>query len=494
MSAITSKFGSSTLRRTIPLWINGRQRVTSNTFPVQNAVTEKPTYDCSTASEKDADDALAAAVSAFPAWSSTKPAVRRDILLRSADIVDKRRNELEETIRAEIGADAAFARFNTATTAEMFRDAAGRVSQSLTGQIPHPQENGQSALLYKVPYGVVLAIAPWNAPYLLGVRAALYPIAAGNSCILKGAEMSPRCHHHIGEIFHEAGLPSGVLNILYTERQHSRVITNRLIHAPPVRKVNFTGSSTVGSFIAAEAGQALKPTLMELGGKASAIVMEDADIELAARECARGAFVNSGQACMSTERIIVSKKIIEPFRQAFLKEVEGWDSGIGKPCILIQNAAVERNRRLAKDAETKGARILAGNPYTSEALPDSGEESQLRLCPMVIEGVDKNMDVYYEESFGPIVSLYGIDSEEEAVKLANDTEYGLSCSIFTTNLGSGLKLARQIETGAVHINSMSVHDEAALAHGGQKNSGWGRFNAEWGINEFIQPKVVTYMD
>lgn len=368
--------------------------------------------------------------------------MRRDILLRSADIVDKRRHELEDTIREEIGADSGFARFNTATTANMFRDAAGRLSQSLTGQIPYPQGNGQNALLYKVPYGVVLGIAPWNAPYLLGARAALYPIAAGNSCILKGAEMSPRCFHHIGEIFHEAGLPSGVLNVLYTQRKESAVITNRLIHAPPVRKVNFTGSSTVGSLVAAEVAKALKPSLMELGGKASAIVSEDADIELAARECAHGAFANSGQACMSTKRILVSKKIIEPFRRAFLKEVEKWDSGHGKSCILIQNAAVERNRRLAK-----GAKLFTGNPYASETLSESGEESQLRMKPTVIEDVNKDMDVYYEESFGPTVSLYVIDSDEEAIRLANDTEFGLSCSVFTTNLGQGLKLARRIETG-----------------------------------------------
>jgi acyl-CoA reductase-like NAD-dependent aldehyde dehydrogenase len=438
---------SSALRKTIPLWINGRQHVTANTFAVRSAITEKPIYECSAASQADADETLSSAVSAYPNWASTKPAARRDILLRSADLFDKRRDELEDTIREEIGADAGFARFNTATAAEMFRDAAGRLAQSLTGQIPHPQQDGQSAMLYKVPYGVVLGIAPWNAPYLLGVRAALYPIAAGNTCILKGAEMSPRCFHHIGEIFHEAGLPPGVLNILYTQRQESAAVTNRLIHAPTVRKVNFTGSSVVGSLVAAEAAKVLKPALMELGGKASAIVTEDADIKLAARECARGAFVNSGQACMSTERILVSNKILEPFREAFLMEVEKWDSGVGKSCILIQEGAVDRNRRLATDAEAKGAKLLTGDPHGRETFPDSKEESKLRLKPTVIEGVDKTMDVFYEESFGPTVSLYSIDSEEEALALANDTEYGLSCSIFTSDLGRGLRMARQVDTG-----------------------------------------------
>ncbi|KAJ5099522.1 hypothetical protein N7532_006523 [Penicillium argentinense] len=206
--------GASTLRQAIPLWINGRQRVTTNPFTVHSAITEKTIYQCSSASSTDADDALAAASAAFPAWATTKPSFRRDILLRSADLFDKRRDELEDTIREEIGTDAGFARFNTASAAEMLRDAAGRLSQSLMWQIPHPRENGQNALLYKVSYGVVLRIAPLERSVPPRRSATLYPIAAGNSCILKGAEMSPRCFHHIGEIFHEAGLPPGVLNVL----------------------------------------------------------------------------------------------------------------------------------------------------------------------------------------------------------------------------------------------------------------------------------------
>ncbi|KAE8159226.1 Aldehyde/histidinol dehydrogenase [Aspergillus tamarii] len=162
---------------------------------------------------------------------------------------------------------------------------------------------------------------------------------------------------------------------------------------------------------------------------------------------------------MSTERIIVSRKIIEPFREAFLQEVSRWDSGSGRFCTLIQEAAVKRNQRLAKDAVSKGAQLLSGNPDAREKPPQSGEESQLRLLPTVLEGVDKSMD---------------------AISLANDTEYGLSCSLFTTDLAKGLRLARRVDTGAVHINSMSIHDEAALAHGGQNKSGWGSFQQRMG--------------
>lgn len=435
--------------RHIPLWINGTARKAAKSFPVRSAITEKPIYECSSASEADVDDAIAAAVAALPGWASTNPVARRDIFLKAADLVDRRRGLLEDTLFEELGTSAAFARMNTATAAEMLRDAAGRLAQTLTGQLPHPQEDGQSALLYKVPYGVVLGIAPWNAPYLLGVRACLYPIAAGNTCLLKGAELSPRCFQHIAEIFHDAGLPPGVLNLLYTTRQDSAMVTNRMIRASPVRKVNFTGSSVVGSLVAAETAKALKPSLMELGGKASAIVLEDADIAVAARECARGAFTNSGQACMSTERIVVSRKVIEPFREAFLREVSRWDSGSGRFCTLIQEAAVKRNQRLAQDAVSKGARLLSGSPDAREKLPGSGEESKLRLLPTVLESVDKRMDIFYEESFGPTVALYTVDTEEEAISLANDTEYGLSCSLFTTDLAKALRLARRVDTGYV---------------------------------------------
>ncbi|RAK71446.1 aldehyde dehydrogenase [Aspergillus fijiensis CBS 313.89] len=477
----------SRVPRQVPLWINGTTRTTAKAFPVRSTLTEKTIYQCSNASVADADDALASAVMAFPLWAQTKPAARRDVFLTAADLVDKRRERLENTLREELGTSAEFARMNTATAAEMLRDAGGRLAHTLTGQIPHPQKAGQSALLYRAPYGVVLGIAPWNAPYLLGVRACLYPIAAGNTCLLKGSELSPGCFHHIGEIFHDAGLPAGVLNLLYTTRADSAVVTNHLIRAHPVRKVNFTGSSAVGALVAAEAAKSLKPALMELGGKTSAIILEDADIRLAARECIKGAFINSGQACMSTERILVARKILGPFRRALLEEVARWKSAADTPCILIQQAAVARNQRLAQDAVSKGASLLSGGP-------DSSEKFQLRLQPMVLEGVDKRMDIYYEESFGPLVSLYTVDTEEEAVVLANDTEYGLSCSLFTADLAKGLRLARRIDSGAIHINSMSVHDEAALPHGGQKSSGWGRFNGEWGLHEFLQSKTVTYLD
>lgn len=284
-----------------------------------------------------------------------------------------------------------------------------------------------------------------NAPYILGVRSVLYAIAAGNATVLKGSELSPRCYYNIGRIFTEAGLPDGVLNVLYTTRDDSPAVTSQLINSPVIKKVNFTGSTAIGSIIAATAGKALKPCLMELGGKASAIVLDDADIETAATQCALGAFVHSGQVCMSTERILVHKSIIDKFRPALKGFLEHFDAGPAP--IVVQGVAIEKNRKLVEDAVTKGAKVVHGDHKSQEKHPETGEISATRLRPIVVEGVKEEMDLYHQESFGPSVSLIEIESEEEAIRIANDTEYGLTSAVFTKDLGRALRIAKQIEAG-----------------------------------------------
>lgn len=316
------------------------------------------------------------------------------------------------------------------------------------------------------------------------MRAILYAIAVGNTAILKGSELSPRCFWALGQVLTEAGLPAGVVNMIYHRPQDAAEVTTALINHPSVKKINFTGSTAVGSIIAGLAGKALKPVLMELGGKASAIVCSDADISKAATLCALGAFLHSGQICMSTERILVASDILEPFRSA----LQGAISNIfpsHAPTVLVQSAGVEKNKKLIKDAVSKGAKVIHGDH-------EKDEISKTRMAPVVVEGTTKEMDLFYTESFGPSVSLISFSTDEEAIAMANDTEYGLSGAIFTESLSRGLKIAKSIETGAIHINTMSVHDEPALPHGGTKKSGWGRFNARWGLEEFLRLKTITY--
>lgn len=293
-------------------------------------------------------------------------------------------------------------------------------------------------------------------------------------------------------VFHEAGLPDGVLNLLFHEPANAAAITQMLIADPQIKKINFTGSTMVGRIIGRLAGEHLKPVLLELGGKAPAIVWEDADLDNAAVQCALGAFLNSGQICMSTERILVHKAVRAAFEAKLAGAIDhifGGGGGGGGPAkdalVLINAVGVAKNKKLVEDALAKGASLLYGDPSAQESTPT-------RMRPVVVSNVTADMDIYKTESFGPTVALYEIESEEEALRIANDTEYGLSSAVFTEDLRRGLRFASEIETGAVHINSMSVHDESALPHGGAKASGYGRFNTGLGLSEWVRTKTITF--
>ena len=238
----------------------------------------------------------------------------------------------------------------------------------------------------------------------------------------------------------EAGLPPGVLNVIFHRPQDAAEVTSAIIEHPFVKKINYTGSTATGSIIAAQAGKHLKPLLMELGGKAPALVLKDANIEKAAQDCALGAFLHGGQICMATERIVVHSSIVKEFSAALKTSIDQIFPKDGPSPILVTAPPVQKNKKLVSQAVSKGAKILIGDL-------DAKESSDTRMRPIVVEGVTKEMDMYRIESFGPTVSIITVDSEEEAVEIANDTEYGLSSAVFTEDLAAGLRVARQIETG-----------------------------------------------
>jgi len=473
---------------TIPLLINGEEVTTrNNTFDVISPVTHHKIWSCSSASPEDAKRAVEAAQAAFPAWAATKPAQRRDILLSAASILESRREECAEYMKIETGSgNWASHDFNLPMSVELLRDVAGRIA-TVTGSILTSALPARSAMVIKEPYGVILGIAPWNAPYILGLRAIAYALAGGNTCILKGSELSPRCFWAIGSLFKKAGLPNGVVNVLFHRSEDAAQVTSTLIAHPSIKKINFTGSTATGAIIAEQAGKTLKPVLLELGSKAPAIVLQDANVSHAAQECARGAFLHTGQICMSTERILVHSSILQPFSEA-LQAAINQQYPADKPAeTLVSPTNVSKHRDLIDDATSKGASILCGSRTVDET-------SSTRMRPIVLGDITSEMSIYNTESFGPSVSLISVESEDEAVRIANDTHYGLSAAVFTEDLRAGLRVARAIESGAVHINSMSVHDEAGLPHGGVKGSGWGRFNASSGIEEFLRGKTVTWAD
>ncbi|PQE29903.1 aldehyde dehydrogenase protein [Rutstroemia sp. NJR-2017a WRK4] len=470
---------------TIPLLIDNKPQTSSKTFPVHSPSNGAHLHNCSSASSADIERVLTSAQSAFPAWRTVRPPQKRDIFLRAAELFLSEKQTLIDAIVTETGATVDWAEFNLRLAREIILDVAGRIA-TISGSIPATAVPGTSALIYTEPYGVILAIAPWNAPYILGVRSIAYALGAGNCVVAKAPEFSPLCSYHICRIFQEAGLPEGVLSFVAHSPSDAAEVTKQLIESPIIKKINFTGSTRVGRIIAETAGRALKPVLLELGGKASTIVWEDAELEFAARECARGAFKHAGQICMSTERLLVHEGILEKFEKAFTAATQELYPG---PETLINAPSVSKTQSLIDDAVSKGARII----HPAEASPPS--ENSTTMTATILTSITPEMDIYRTESFGPSVSLIPFKTEEEAIRIANDTEYGLSCGIFTENLALALRIAKSVESGAVHINGVnaSVHDEAGLPHGGFKDSGWGRFGAV-GLEEWVRSKTVTFRD
>ncbi|OOQ89921.1 aldehyde dehydrogenase family protein [Penicillium brasilianum] len=474
---------------TIPLLINGKEEFTSTTFPVTSPYTNTPCWSSSSATPADALRAVQAAEAAFPSWSSTKPNARRDILLKAADLLEERLEENALYMRTEMGADeGASAGFVVPLAIRMLRDIAGRIS-SICGSVPVVEGEGQSAIVFKEAMGVILGIVPWNAPYVFGIRSAACALAAGNTTILKSSELTPRCYWAIGRAFEDAGLPAGCLNILHCRPQDAPEVVNAMIEHPAVRKINFTGSTAVGRKIARTCGQNLKPCLMELGGKNSSIVCADANLDVAVQGVLAGTFLNSGQICMATDRILVHSSIAAQFTNALKTALAAGASASSLPPTLVNVASKVRVQTLISSALASGAHFISG-PKESPLPADAG----VRMAPIVLGGVTEDMPLWQEEAFASVAAFMEFETEEEAVRLANGSGYGLSASVFTEDLRKGLAMAKRLQSGAVHINSMTIHDEPVLPHGGVKNSGWGRFNADEGLNEFLVTKSVTWMD
>ncbi|KAI0126544.1 aldehyde dehydrogenase [Xylariales sp. AK1849] len=468
----------------VPFIINGKECRPEKTFDVDSPGTGKVIHQCGIATEADALAAVDAAAKALPRWRNSTPGERRDILLKAAEIMGNRRSELASYMIEAVGAAQGWADFNISTTIDLLKDVAGRIS-SLAGTVPSLSDPNLGAMVVKEPYGVVLAIAPWNAPYILGMRSVLFPIATGNTAVLKGSEISPKVFWGITSVLTEAGLPDGVLNFISTDPAHAAEVTGALISNPDIKKINFTGSTAVGRIIGKLAGQHVKPVVLELGGKAPAIIWDDANLDIAAEQCVLGSFMFSGQICMSTERIVVHKSISQEFQKRFQTKIDQIFSSKEDAPILINGTAAEKVKKLLKDAVSKGGSVVTGNI-------DAEEASKTRLRPIVVSKVTPEMDIYSTESFGPSVSLIEVETEEEALRIANDTEYGLTSAVFTEDLRTGLRFARAIESGAVHINNMTIHDESGLAHGGCKASGYGRFNATAGLEEWLRTKTITW--
>jgi len=470
----------------VKLLIAGRDvpAVKAATFDRLNPISGEVATRAAAATAADAKAAADAAAAAFPKWAALGPSARRALLNKAADLMESRAQQFATILSTETGATGGWGHFNVHLAAGMLREAAAMTTQ-ISGEIIPSDVPGSLAMGVRQPAGVVVGIAPWNAPIILGVRSVAMPLACGNTVVLKASEVCPATHRLIGAVLTEAGLGDGVVNVITHEPKDAEAVAEALISHPAVKRVNFTGSTRVGKIIAALSAKYLKPVVLELGGKAPLIVLDDADIDAAVDATVFGAFANSGQICMSTERVLVHEKVADEFASKLAKRVAALPSGDPRKGDFVLGAVVgkptvDRVLKLVQEASAKGAKVLCG-----------GESDGTIMKGIVVDKVTPDMSLFREESFGPQVSITRVKSAEEAVKLANDTEYGLSASLFTRDIARGIELAKQIESGICHINGPTVHDEAQMPFGGVKASGYGRFGGKAGVNEFTELRWIT---
>ncbi|KAH7162008.1 aldehyde dehydrogenase [Dactylonectria estremocensis] len=400
----------------------------------------------------DVSDCIKAAKSsskAFVQWSQSSPLERRRLLLKLSQLLLQRQDEAINIMRSEIHCSEQWAAINVADSAALIEEAASLITSNATsGAIPHTSDKGSYGLVFNRPLGVILGIAPWNGPLILGFRAVVAPIATGNTAILKGSELSPGTHHFIAQLFVEAGFPPGVVNFILHRPEDAAEVVETLIKHPAIRKINFTGSTGVGRIIAQMAGKALKP---------------------------------GGQICMSTDLVIVSRDIVEDFRVELRQALR---KHFGTSYKVISSRSATKSHGLFADAAAKGSNVLSSESHE--------DHLNTQIVPIsVIEDVQPSMEFFSVESFGPMLGIATVSNEDEAIEMVNASEYGLSAAIWTRDHYRALELAQRLDVGAVHVNASTVHDEATLPHGGVKASGFGRFGAEWGLREFLQTQTVV---
>ncbi|MFF8278488.1 aldehyde dehydrogenase family protein [Streptomyces lateritius] len=438
------------------------------------------------AGPEDVARAVEAADAAFPAWAAFAPFARREIFLRAADLLDSRAEQAVAVMARETGATRPWSLFNVSLAANILREAAAAVTAP-RGSVLTAQEEGALGLAVSEPLGVVAAFAPWNAPLILGVRAVASPLAAGDTVVAKPSENAPiAAGLFVADVLREAGLPAGVLNVVTNAVEDAAGTAEALVTHPRVAAVNFTGSTRVGRVVGALAARHLKPAVLELGGKNAVVVLDDADVDYAVDAATFGVFMNSGQICMSGDRILVHESLADTFTRKFTAKVASLPAGDpGHPHTvigpLVSAEAAQRVASLVRDAVDAGATVLVGGGSPKGSVHPA----------TVLSGVTAEMELHYAEAFGPVCVIDTFGDDETAVTLVNDTESGLTCGIITENATHGLAVARRVHSGIVHINNQSVADEPHAPFGGVKGSGYGRFGGRWGIEAFSHTRWVT---
>lgn len=437
------------------------------------------------ASQEDVDRAYESARTAQREWAARTPNQRAKVIQRAAELLEERREEIVSWLIAESGSTALKANKEVSLAAAITREAATFPAR-MTGQIFPSNTPGKEVRVYRKPLGVVGVISPWNFPLHLSQRSVAPALALGNAVVLKPASDTPVTGGLIiAEIFAEAGLPAGVLNVV---AGRGSTIGDYFVEHEVPALISFTGSTPVGRGVGAKAlgGRHIKPVSLELGGNAPLVVLDDAHLDTAVGQAVVGTFLHSGQICMAVNRIIVEAPLYEEFVEKFAAAVAGVAYGdpAGEGVLVgpvINDSQLEGHVERIRQARADGVRIVVEGEIEGRVVP-----------PHVFADVDPQSALAQEELFGPLVSIIRAEDEDDAVRIANDHEFGLSSSIFTQDLDRGARVAAQFAAGMTYVNEMPVQDEAHIAFGGERNSGIGRFNGEWAIREFTTDHTIGF--
>lgn len=470
------------------LYINGEwvQSETNQFFSVTNPANGEIIGEVADGSRQDAQKAIEASHQAFAAWSTLTAYERSAYLYKAYEIMMERKEKLAELMTREQGKPLKAAQNEVQYGADFLLWYAEEAKRVYGEVIPAPRKD-QRFIVLRQPIGVVAAITPWNYPVSMITRKLAPALAAGCTVVLKPAEQTPLCAKAVIDIFAEAGIPEGVVNLIST--CDPQQIGEEFLTNPKVKKITFTGSTQVGKQIAEKAGSQVKRVSMELGGHAPFIVFADADPVHAAKGVSLVKFLNTGQACISPNRIFVHHSIAEVFIETLTERVKKMKAGNGMEAgvnigPLVDATAVEKVERQVNDAVAKGATVQVGGARLLENSLDKGTY----YAPTVLTGVDETMDIYREETFGPVAPIIVFESDEEVIRRANDTHYGLAAYIYTQNFSKALNAFEQLNFGIIGINDINP-TAAAAPFGGMKESGLGREGGMEGIAEYLETKL-----
>lgn len=465
-------------------YIDGEWRVGAGSWDIIdfNPYDNQKLASITTATAEEVDEAYRAAARAQKEWAKANPYARRAVLDEALRLIGEREQDIVEVLVTELGSTVGKARFEVLAAKEFMREAI-QLALRPEGRILPSVIEGKENRVYRVPVGVVGVISPFNVPFLLALKAVAPALALGNAVVLKPHQNTPIAGGTLlAKIFEDAGLPAGLLNVLVTDISE---IGDAFIDHPVPRVIAFTGSERVGRHIAMVCARTFKRTVLEMGGNSALVVLDDADVDYAVDAAVFSRYMHQGQVCMAANRVLVDRSVLEEFTEKFVARVRTLKSGdprdpgtvIGP---VINSSEADAVSGVVEQAVAEGATALLRGAITDNLVE-----------PSVITGVPAGSSLLQDQVFGPVVFVVPFDGEEEAVRIVNDTRYGLSGAVHTRDIERGVRFAQQIDTGMFHVNDSTLQDEPTVPFGGEKHSGIGRLNGEATLEAFTTTKWIS---